>query len=242
MRSAADASIPGQENRAWVLCNLAMLYANSGASDTAEFILRGTLEERSGYPHALAGLARLEAQAGRHDTAVALYGRAIAAMNEPAFHEALGETYEAAGRPEDAIRCYDTAESLYDAEHAAGEDNAVEMASFLALHDRRLSDALRMARDGAGRRPSVHGCQTLALALFKNGLYQEAREASRRALRLGTRDASIYELARLIAERIGDKPAAEHYRALARSLGVPVHLLRFTQSGGRPRDGAVTGG
>ena len=65
------------------------------------------------------------------------------------------------------------------------------LALFLAEHDRKLSDAVTIAETVARARHDVFTDDALAWAYFKVGRVDEAWEASRRALRIGTRDPRI---------------------------------------------------
>lgn len=225
MKYAADAGVSGQENRAWVLYNLAMLYFNEGHLDTAEYIFTGILQERPNYAHALNGLARVKSHQQDYETAIKLYQKAIASLDESAFHESLGEVYQVMGDEINMRKSYDRAEVLYEKEKENGEDNALEMARFFALHDRNLSDALEMAKAGAQRRPSILGYETLALALYKNGVNTEAWDAICQAMRLGTRDASLYYLAGMIAGKNNNGTLATQYLQRALSINRNFSLI-----------------
>lgn len=228
MKLAADAGVSGHENRAWVLYNLGMLYLNQNKLDTAEYIFKGILEERPNYTHALSGLARVKSQQGKFDESIELYQKAIAVLNEPGFHEARGEVYEVMGKLAEAQKSYDTAEELYEEEKDMGEDNAIEMAEFLAWHDRKLENALAMARSAVQRRPSIHGYKVLALALFKNGKYAEAQEAIQQAMKLGTKDASMYYLAGMIADKVGDSEESQRFLKEVLSIHPKFSLIHAT--------------
>jgi tetratricopeptide (TPR) repeat protein len=225
MKMAAEAGVGGQENREWVLYNLGKLFLNEGKVDTAAFIFNGILEERPNYPHALHGLALVNAQRGKVEAAIEFHQKAIAALNEPAFFESLGEVYQVVNKSDEAQRSYDRAEELYAAEKKNGEDNDMEMARFLAEHDRRLPDALVLARSAVERRPSISSYETLALALHKNGMDKEAQETIRRAMKLGTHDASMYYLAGAIANTLGDRQDAQKFSKMALSINRNFSLI-----------------
>ena len=229
MKMAADAGVSGQENRAWVLYNLGMLYLNQNKLDTAEYIFKGILEERLRYPHAVAGLARVNSVRQKYDEAIELYQQAIEVLNEPAFHEALGEVYEVISNLSEAKKSYDTALELYENEQKMGEDNAVEMAEFLAWHNRKLEDVLPMAQSAIQRRPSIHGYKVLALALYKNGKYTEAQEAIQQAMKLGTKDASMYYLAGSIADKLGNSEESNRFLTQALSINPNFSLIHTAQ-------------
>ncbi|MBI3195747.1 MAG: tetratricopeptide repeat protein [Ignavibacteriae bacterium] len=203
MQLAADAGVAGDENRAWALYQLGMLFVHDGKLDTAEYLFKGILQERAGYANAHAGLGRVFKQRQNYEEAIIQFKNAIGQLREPAFYEELGEVYERAGLQNNAIQCFDVAEELYEQETEVGEDNAVELAMFLASHDRNVLKSLELARGAVQRRPGIHGYHAFALALFKNGKYSEAQHAIEQAMRLGTRDASLLELANVIARKNG---------------------------------------
>jgi Flp pilus assembly protein TadD len=82
------------------------------------------------------------------------------------------------------------------------------MALFYADHDQRLDEALRIAEEHARERPTVRTMDTLAWALYKNGRAEEALEASKQALRLGTKEAIFYYHAGMIQARLGRRKEA----------------------------------
>ncbi len=202
MRLAADAGVTGNENRAWVLYQLGMLFVQDGKFDTAEYIFRGILQERPAYPNAHAGLAKVFKLKNNIEESIIQYKAAIDVLKEPAFYEELGEVYELAGLHSNAVQCFDEAEKLYLQEKEVGEDNSVEMAMFYASRDRKLPEALELAREAVQRRPGIHAYQALALALYKNGKYGEAQQAISQAMCLGTRDTSLTSLAKRISEKV----------------------------------------
>lgn len=62
---------------------------------------------------------------------------------------------------------------------------------FLAEHDRRQPEAVRIAEAVSTARRDIFTEDALAWAYFKTGRLKEAFAASQRALRTGTRDAQI---------------------------------------------------
>ena len=218
MTLAADAGISGQENRAWVLYNLGTLFLNENKIDTAEYIYKGILQERPNYAHALRGLARVKSVQGKLDESITLYKQAIAAMSEPAFYEGLGEVYQEKGNTVEAEKALDHAEELYQKEYESGENNRMERAEFLASHNRKLDEALTLAKESIQMRKSVHGYYVLALALFQHSDFAEASNAIQQALRIGTNDASMLYLAGAIANKTGNTTVSKKYLEQALSI------------------------
>jgi tetratricopeptide (TPR) repeat protein len=135
---------------------------------------------------------------------------------------ALGDLLEQLGRREEAARQYELLEFVEQS--AAGAISAPTttysplLALFWADHDRRLDDALVIARRERSRRSDVYTCDLLAWCLFKNGLLADSRTAIDEALRLGTRDARISYHAGLIYAATGDRAGAA--RHMKRALSV----------------------
>jgi Flp pilus assembly protein TadD len=75
---------------------------------------------------------------------------------------------------------------------ANGVRTELETALFDLDRGVRLRDALARARDYVSRSPSLQAEDVLAWALVRNGRCGEALVHSRRALRLGTRDALMW--------------------------------------------------
>jgi len=76
------------------------------------------------------------------------------------------------------------------------------LALFLAERDRRLDEAVRIAETVAKARHDIFTDDALAWAYYKTGRLDEAFEASKRALRTGTRDERILAHAASIRDGI----------------------------------------
>ena len=100
------------------------------------------------------------------------------------------------------------------AEEVAGPlpaQTEANLALFLADHDRKLPEALKIAQAVAATRHDIVTDDALAWALFKTGRVDEAATWSQRALRTGTRDERILSHAAAIREacargRVGPHP------------------------------------
>jgi tetratricopeptide (TPR) repeat protein len=98
----------------------------------------------------------------------------------------------------------------------------MEIALFNADHDRSLEETVALAREAYANRPSIHGADALAWALYKTGSYEEAQNYSQEALQLGTKDALKYFHAGMIALKLGDKTQAREY--LEHVLAINPHF------------------
>jgi pentatricopeptide repeat protein len=200
MRLAADAGVAGTEDRAWALYNLGSLYLEAGKSDTAAFVFEGILEERPGYAYALGGLGRVEAYRGRHENAVIRYGEAYEEQPNPEFLSWMMDSYDQLGMNtaglKDRIHT-----SLADAREM-GENVDMEYADFLAEHQIDPAEALRLIKKEYARRPDhLHVLETYAWTLHRLGRSRDAVPFIQRAMRMGTRDATMHDRA---AQIFGD--------------------------------------
>ena len=83
-----------------------------------------------------------------------------------------------------------------------------QLVTFYADHDRRPAQALALAGRELAVRKDVYGWDAYAWALYRAGRLAEARSASDRALRLGTRDARLFYHSGLISLSLGDEERA----------------------------------
>jgi tetratricopeptide (TPR) repeat protein len=215
MRQAVEAGAPGSEALLWTQVQLGHLYFNRGDLTTAERIYLDTLQTHPDYIYAWAGVARVRAAQGHTDEASRIYQEAIKRLPLPEFVIALGELYDAAGRPAEARRQYDLVRAMQQLNAGAGVDVDVELALFDADHplDKPVAGAnpaatVERARAAYARRPSIYAADALAWALYAAGDYTAARRYSQEALRLGTRDAALHYRAGMIAFAMGDRATA----------------------------------
>jgi tetratricopeptide (TPR) repeat protein len=212
----------------------------------AEPIYRQALLLRPRYAPALIGLGRAEEAQGKRRRALQLYRRALAAMPSADAAVALGDVLLRLGRHAQAERAYGRAQALERDFARHGGRNDLETAMLDLNRDRNLRDALRRARIGRARRPSIEGEHVLAWALYKNGRCEEARRHSIRHLRLGTPDSDgLYH--RVLIERcLGNERAVARFldrlrRVEPSYLQSPPSAFRVGTSGRTQREAAIAG-
>jgi tetratricopeptide (TPR) repeat protein len=211
MERAAQAGAARPENLAWVQVQLGNLAFNQGDLDGARKRYEQSLQAVEDYVYGDAGLAKVAAAEGDYPTAISLYQSAIRAMPVPEFVIALGDVYTAAGKPNEADEQYALVDAMIQLYSANGVDTDIEMALFLADHDRDLNQALDQARAGYERRPSIKAADVLAWTLYKTGNYAEAQKYSQEALRLGTEDALMRFHAGMIESALGNVDTASGF-------------------------------
>ena len=222
MQRAVQAGGPNAENTNWTRVQLGNLYFNSGKLAEAEAQYNQALALYPGYIHAIAGLARVHAARGEYDEAIKLYIDATNRIPLPEYVIALGDVYEAAGRNQEAHQQFDLVRVMERLYAANGVDTDLEMALFNADHDQNLNETLALARKAYATRPSIHGADALAWALYKTGNYQEAQKYSDQALQLGTKDALKLFHAGMIALKLGNHDKARQY--LEQALAINPHF------------------
>ena len=207
MKLAVSAAAATTEPAAWSLVELGNLYYNSGRLRPAERAYREALARFPDYHRALVALARVEATLGRTEEAVALYRRALESVPLPEYAAGLAETLAAAGRSAEAAEAYELVDAMQRLLEANGSRTELETALVDLDRGVRLESALSRAREAYGERRSIEAEDVLAWALYRNGRCDEALTHSRRALRLGTRDALKLFHRGMIEQCIG-RPAA----------------------------------
>jgi tetratricopeptide (TPR) repeat protein len=205
------------ESIAWALWQLGNESLALGQLLAAEASYLQALNTVPQYYRALAGLAQVRTAQQRYPEAVDLYREAIALVPLPDYTAALGDVYAKLGRLEEAQKAYDMVEYI-------GQLNTLnrvlynrELAYFYADHDRKLSEALDLARRELVVRQDVYAYDVLAWVLYKQNRAEEALEAVTEAMKLGTRDARLFFHAGMIQYRLGAHEKARDYlrRALA---------------------------
>ena len=226
MEQAAEAGSARAENVAWTQTQLGNLRFDGGDLDGAARHFAHALAVLPGYPYGLAGQGRVAAARGDFERAIALYDEAVVRLPATEFVIALGDLYRAAGRPEEAAAQDALVDAMRRLQAENGVDTDLEMALFDADRNRDPAGTVARAREQVAQRPSVVAYDVLAWALFRSGDLNEAREASRQALRLGTQDAVMHFHAGMIEAALGDRAAAATHLQTALDLN-PHFSLRY---------------
>jgi tetratricopeptide (TPR) repeat protein len=198
MRLSTDATSPNDpESIAWHHAQLGELYRQLGRLDEAEKEFEWADRSFPGHPFARTGLAKLKEARGDLSGALAAYADLMARTPSPDLAEKLGDVYAALGRPSEAAQQFALAEAgwRFDA------PQPTFLARFLAEHDRKIDEAVQIAERTAAERHDIFTEDALAWCYFKAGRLAEAEAAMTKALRTGTRDASIRAHAAAIARR-----------------------------------------
>jgi len=228
MRMAVEAGGPVPENVAYTRMLLGTLYLNSGYPEQAATQYQQTLSEDPGYAPAIAGMGRVRAAEGREAEAISLLKQAVQMYPQPDSVITLGDLYAVTGDTRQARQTYDLARAEISLYQANGVDLDAELALFELDHAGDLAAAAASAEQAMRDRPSVVTEDTVAWARYRRGDVQGAVQASRDALRLGTRDALFHYHAGVIEEAAGMSSAARTEFATALAIN-PHFSLLYTQ-------------
>jgi len=215
---AVEAVPPSRETIAWLRWQLGETAFGAGEYDRAEKHYRDSLVTFPDYYRALAGLGRALAAKGDLNGAIDHYERAVRILPDPALVAALGDLYQIAGRAKDAEAQYALCEQMAKISAGGGRLYNRQLALFYADHDLKSGEAYQLAKREYEARRDIYGADALAWTALKAGKIDEARQAVKEALRLGTQDAKLFYHSGMIARAAGDKATAQEYLQRALKL------------------------
>jgi tetratricopeptide (TPR) repeat protein len=203
----AAAEVAGASNLdlAWYRSFRAQLDFDSGRYSAAARGYRSALRLAPDYHVPRAGLARALAAQGRLGRAVRHYRNAVSLLPDPGYLWALGDLYRLRGERELARQQYATVAAVANLSPVNRRLYDRQLAAFYLDHDRRIARAVAIAEASLDVRKDIYAWDLYAWALYRTGRFVEARVASDRALRLGTRDARLWFHAGMISLSLGDE-------------------------------------
>jgi tetratricopeptide (TPR) repeat protein len=216
------------EHSAWCRVQLGNLFFNTGRLAEAESQYVTALKIFPDYHYGLTGMGRVRAAQKKFQEAIQFYKRSLEIVPMQDTAVALGDLLLYLGRVEEAAKQFALLDIIEKINRANNMRPESQMALFYADHDQRLGEALQIAQQQARDRQDIRTLDTLAWVLYKSGRYQEALAASKKALRLGTKDALLYYHAGMIQAKLGHKNEA--VAALNRALEInPYFHTRHAQ-------------
>jgi len=218
-----EAQLPS-ENLAWLYYELGEYLTQDGDAAAANSAYLAALNAHPGDYRALAALAKLRANHGRYEEAIELYKKAIAVVPMPTYIAELGDVYARSGNRTEAEKQYALVEYIGLLGHINQVLHNRDLAIFYADHDRKLDEALNLARKELEVRRDVYTLDALAWALYKNGKVQEAAKTSQDALRFGTQDSLILFHAGTIDAAAGHPEQARKDLQQALQINPHFHL------------------
>ena len=222
MSLAADAAGGQGEAAAFARVRLGKLQFSAGRLAAAAREYRAARRAAPGYVEALDGLAHVAAARGQFRTAIRLERRAVERSPLPQYVGVLGDFYRAAGKARLAREQYELVGAIDRLYAANGVATDLELALFNVDHGIRLRESLARARRARSERPSIEADGVLAWALMRNGRCGEALRYSKRALRLGTLDASKFFHRGMIERCLGRNAQARLW--FSRALRLNPHF------------------
>lgn len=207
--------------RVFALQQLGDLALSNGDLDAAQARYREGLHHDPDSLALQVGTARVAAARGDLEGAAQLLRTVVAAQPAPGWAAELGDLLTALGRPDEAAQQYAVVAAGHRLATADGGSADLEAALFAADHGNPAA-ALQAATAEHRRRQTVYTEDALAWALHRSGRSQEALPLAERALRLGTRDASLHFHLGMIRSAVGDRAGAR--AALERALKIDPHF------------------
>lgn len=201
MRRAAEGTSPNDpESQAWHYAQLGDLLVQLGRLARARIEFERADATFPGHPMAIAGLARIRMIDGDLKGARLMLQSELARTATPDLAIAVGDLSTAIGEATTADQYYQMAEQIERAAWGHGPRQPQVLARILSDRPGRTAEAVALAEEAARARTDIVTMDTLAWAYFRNGQLADARTASERALRTGTRSARIRCHAQTIAE------------------------------------------
>ncbi|CAA9523150.1 MAG: hypothetical protein AVDCRST_MAG67-3849 [uncultured Solirubrobacteraceae bacterium] len=218
------------ENVAYIQTLQGNLELSRGQRGAARHAYRAALVRAPRYVPARVGLARTDAAAGRIERAIRRLRSVVARLPLPEYVVLLGETELAAGRRAAARQTFDLVRVQQRLLAGAGVNADVELALFEADHG-DAKRGLALARAAWRRAPSVRSADALGWALTRARRPRQGLAWGRRALRLGSRDASFLYHAGMSARAAGQRSLAA--RLLRRALTTDPHFSALRAASAR---------
>lgn len=222
---AASAGGAAPENVAFVQALMGNIELAQGRFPQAKRAFDAALAKLDGYPAAEAGLAGLDVAQGRLKAAIERMQRVVERLPTTGYVTTLGELQLADGQQEEGRRTLELVGAAQQLLGAAGVNTDAEIAVYEADHG-DPKRAVKLGRSAWSNGPSVRSADALGWALTKAGKPREGLSYGRRALRLGSRDASYLFHAGMSAKEAGRPKEAERLLrgALAANPGFsPLH-------------------
>jgi tetratricopeptide (TPR) repeat protein len=198
-----------------------------GGLPAAETAYRRALAVSPGYGPAEVGLGQLAIARGDLAGAARLLDPVARRLPLPGTVALLGDVHARLGQPRAAEEQYRLVRAIEALNRANGVTVDLELARFEASHAHGPGGdparAVALASTALRQRPTIYAQDTLGWALHADGRSGEALLHARAAVRLGTRDATLwYHLAAIEAAAGQTAPARRH---LAEAFGINPCLM-----------------
>lgn len=203
--AARTADPQDREAQSWCLVQLANEYWKYGKFAESEKVYDEALSNFPNYHLAEIGKGRVLAAQNKMDEAI----KYLFAVNERSpkadISTLLGDVYFRLGNAAESQKFYQLGEEL---EAGAGEGEAKHMAMLWANRDHKLGEVLATMEREYIRQQDVYTEDAYAWALYKNGKFAEAKEMSKKAMRINANEPLFFFHAGMIEKALGNKKAA----------------------------------
>jgi tetratricopeptide (TPR) repeat protein len=216
MKLAVEAGLPGSEPQCWAKNTLGHLYETTGQLKQAEIQYKEILAMRPSYAFALRGLAQVHKAARQYDLALADLDKAAKVMPEFSFHEEMADIYALQGNQQKAADKYREVAKMLDEDARSGHSVDLELCK-LYTKTNQLDSAIAYGLKEYAKRPNnIDVNHALAEAYFQHKTNDKAKQHIELALRTGSRDPELLQVASAIAVATGDKAQGNRLLVQAR--------------------------
>jgi tetratricopeptide (TPR) repeat protein len=205
--------IPPQEVEqiAFVLTRMAGVELLRGRLEGAQRLLDLAIQQFPDYYVSLEMLARLRAAQGRNAEAVEMWRRRNQQLPTPESRYGLAQALEEDSQRDQAKVAYTEFERVAAPLVGQPANANRELILYNVNYADNPAEALRVARLEVACRQDVFTLDAYAWALAASGHYTEAKAQMEKALAIGTQEAAFFYHAGVIASKLNDRTAAEHY-------------------------------
>ncbi len=222
-QGADDNSTTPPQSVAWFHERLGRALSMQGQLDEAEKNYSLGLQVFPRDYRSMAALAHLYAARGQWQKTIEWGQKAAQIVPSPETLALLGDAYGALGQKARAQAQWKLVGQIGQLSRAQGVIYDRQRALFLADHDLQPVEAVRLARGELSLRHDIYAFDTLAWTLFKANRLDEASANSARALKFGTRDASLYFHAGMIAAAQNKVALGHAYLSRALEINPAFH-------------------
>nr|WP_295934268.1 tetratricopeptide repeat protein [uncultured Dyadobacter sp.] len=216
MKLAVEAGLPGSEPQCWAKNTLGHLYETTGQLKQAEMQYREILAMRPSYAFALRGLAQVYKANKQYDQALTELENAAKIMPEFSFHEEMADIYALQGQKEKAAGKYQEVVKMLYEDSRSGHTVDLELCKLYSKTG-QLDSAMAYGLKEYSKRPeNIDVNHALAHVYFRDGNNEKAQQHMQVALRTGSKDPELLQVASSIEMAMGNKAKGNRLLVLAK--------------------------